>query len=165
MASKLLCVKTLLPSSLCFAKSIIHLGWQLANCSHPLSQDVAAGFFQALITAEHSQNMCKQQEGLAQRFPWQMTPAMLHRRAVLSSWAASREGSWETSPPEFSQGATRRKEILKRAGLQQGVINMFQINEAFFSSSSEMERCGGRECRCTWSCCTWVSSWPPVHLQ
>lgn len=98
-------------------------------------------------------------------FPWQMTPAMLHRRAVLSSWTASREGSWETSPPKFSQGATRRKEIPKRAGLQQGVINIFQINEAFFSSSSEMERCGGRECRCTWSCCTWVSSWPPVHLQ
>lgn len=65
MASNLLCVKTLLPSSSCFAKSIIHLGWQFANCSHPSSQDVAAGFFQALITGEHLQNICKQQEELA----------------------------------------------------------------------------------------------------
>lgn len=65
MASNLLCVKTLLPSSSCFAKSIIHLGWQFANCSHPSSQDVAAGFFQVLITGEHLQNICKQQEELA----------------------------------------------------------------------------------------------------
>ncbi|KAL2299994.1 hypothetical protein Nmel_012850 [Mimus melanotis] len=69
MASNLLCVKSLLPSSSCFANSIIHLGWQFANCSHPLSQDVAAGFFQVLLPGEHSWNICKQQEGLAQCVP------------------------------------------------------------------------------------------------
>lgn len=69
MASNLLFVKTLLPSSPCFAKSIIHLGWQLVNCSHPLSQDVAARFFQVLIPGEHLQNICKQQEELAQGVP------------------------------------------------------------------------------------------------
>lgn len=60
---------------------------------------------------------------------------------MLSSWTASRERNSERSPLKFSQGATRRKEILKRAGLQQGRINIFQINEVFFSSSSEMEKC------------------------
>lgn len=60
---------------------------------------------------------------------------------MLSSWTAPREGSWERSPLKFSQGSTRRKEILKRAGLQRGGINIFQINEVIFSSSSGMERC------------------------
>lgn len=63
-----------------------------------------------------------------------------HRRAVLSSWTASREESLERSPLKFSQGATRREEILKRAGLQQGGINIFQINEVILSRSREIER-------------------------
>lgn len=42
---------------------------------------------------------------------------------------------------KIQPGCHKEKGNLKRAGLQQGRINIFQINEVFFSSSSEMEKC------------------------